>query len=456
MLRRIHMLAFRAAMYAIALSLGAGAAVAQPKYIGPAPPPAGKKAPSYPDIESVLPAANAGLQAAVAALGRQDKNSAKKHLQKAEEVLEKAVKTNPTHRGAAEALGMVYFYQGVAEGKSELERSAKFLKQVVDVDPEAIQGLRFLALAHSRLNNAKETVSFASLAIAMSTDTAITREMTELKRPFQEYFLKSWFEYEKYYESPAAKVTRVNPQNFQTELVFQITPQFEQDLGAKGLQQMSAQLQISQDAELQKYLQKLVDKLVAKTPGPPFNYKVDVVESPQVNALAFPGRILVNTGLLKFTESEAELITILSHELAHIYAHHSARHLVSSYQKGQVAGMLLGAVKVDNKLGETLLNVGVAAGLELLARGYSRGQEKEADRYGTHIAFNAGYNPTFMTKFFLRLYESNPKSPWKLLSTHPPTTERIEYTTQYLEAFPLETEMQIDSQEFKDMKKRLK
>jgi predicted Zn-dependent protease len=90
------------------------------------------------------------------------------------------------------------------------------------------------------------------------------------------------------------------------------------------------------------------------------------------------------------------------------------------------------------------------------SRGYSRGQEKEADRYGTHIAFNAGYNPTFMTKFFLRLYESNPKSPWKLLATHPPTTERIEYTTQYLEAFPLDTEMQIDSQEFKDMKARLK
>jgi predicted Zn-dependent protease len=164
----------------------------------------------------------------------------------------------------------------------------------------------------------------------------------------------------------------------------------------------------------------------------------------------------VNTGLVKFADSEAELIAVLSHELAHIYAHHGARHLVASYQKGQVAGMLLGAVKTDNKLHETLLGIGVAAGLELLSRGYSRGQEKEADRYGTHIAFNAGYNPTFMTKFFLRLYESNPKSPWKLLATHPPTTERIEYTTKYLEAFPLDTEMQIDSQEFKDMKARLK
>lgn len=440
----------------LAFLLGATGASAQPKYVGPAPPPPGKKAPSYPDVESILPPARADLDAAIASLGRQDKNAAKKSLAKAESALEKAVKTNPTSRSAAEALGTVYFYQGLTGSKGDFERAARFLKQVFDADPEAVQAVRFLAHAHARLNNSKETITYAGQAALLSTDTALTREMSELKRPHQEHFLSSWYEYAKYYESPGSRLTKLNPQTYQLDLVLQITPQFEQELGAKGLQQLSPSLQLSQDAELQKYLQKLVDRLLAKTPGPPFTYKVDVVESPQVNAMAFPGRILVNTGLLKFTDSEAELVTVLSHEIAHIYSHHSARHLVASYQKSQVAGALLGALKVDNKLHETLLNLGVAAGLELLARGYSRGQEKEADRYGTHIAFNAGYNPTFMTKFFLRLYESNPKQPFKLLSTHPPTTERIEYTSAYLEAFPLEMEMQIDSQEFKDMKKRLK
>jgi predicted Zn-dependent protease len=183
---------------------------------------------------------------------------------------------------------------------------------------------------------------------------------------------------------------------------------------------------------------------------------VDIVESPVINAMAFPGRILVNTGLIKFCESEAELVTVLSHEVGHIYAHHSARALVASYRKRSIAGTLLQTLKVDNtNLKDQLITLGVSMGLEILDKGYSRGEEKEADKYGTHIAFNAGYNPTFMTKFFLRLYQANPKQPFKLLSTHPPTPERIEYTTAYLEAFPLETEMQIDSQEFKDMKQRL-
>jgi predicted Zn-dependent protease len=165
----------------------------------------------------------------------------------------------------------------------------------------------------------------------------------------------------------------------------------------------------------------------------------------------------VNDGLVKFAESEAELITVLAHELAHIYAHHGARALTASYQKRMVAGNLLALAKVDNSnLTETIISLGVGVGLELLDRGYSRGEEKEADKLGTHIAFNAGYNPTFMTKFFVRLFEANPKQPFKLLSTHPPTPERIQYTTGYLEAFPLDTEMQIDSQEFQEMKKRIR
>jgi predicted Zn-dependent protease len=301
-------------------------------------------------------------------------------------------------------------------------------------------------------------VSYASQAAALSSDPEVRREMLELKRPYQDAFLSGWYGYEKYYESPAAKLTRLNPQNYQLELVMQVTPQFEQDLAAKGLQALTPQLKMSSDTGIRNYLQKLVDKIVAKSPGgPPFSYTVEVVESPQVNAMAFPGKILVNTGLIKFTQSEAELVTVLSHEVAHIYAHHSARMLVASYQKRILAGQLLAAAGVNNgNLKEQLIGIGVGLGLEVLDRGYSRGEEKEADKLGTHLAFNAGYNPSFMTRFFLRLYEANPKQPFKLLSTHPPTPDRIQYTTAYLEGFPLDQEMQIDSQEFKDIKKRIK
>lgn len=438
------------------LFLLAGAVQAQPKYT---PVKAGPAAPAAADMSTELKAARAELEAAQSALNRADKRTARDGFKKARTMLERTLKSNPTSREAAEMLGRAYFYEGEAGDNDGFEKASEFLQQVVDADPEALDAPRFLAHAYNRQNKARETIVYASLAALSTSDTAIVREMNDLKRAHQENFLTKWYEYGKYYESPGSRMVRLNPQkSFAPELVLQVTPQFEQELGAKGLQAMTPALQMSKDVEVQKYVQKLVDRLITKTPGgPPFTYAVDIVESPAVNAMAFPGRILVNTGLLKFCDSEAELITVLSHEIAHIYAHHSARALVSSGQKRLLAGAVLQAAKVDNSnIRESLLTLGVAAGLELLDRGYSRGEEKEADRYGTHIAFNAGYNPTFMTKFFLRLYQANPKQPFKLLSTHPPTTERIEYTSAYLDAFPLETEMQIDSQEFKNMKARIK
>jgi predicted Zn-dependent protease len=121
----------------------------------------------------------------------------------------------------------------------------------------------------------------------------------------------------------------------------------------------------------------------------------------------------------------------------------------------KLIGGLLSEVRLKNELHVRLLNLGIEAGLELLRRGYNRSQESEADRMGTHIAYNAGYNPTYMTSFFVKLYESNPNAPPRLLATHPPTEQRIEETSYYLELFPLDKEMQIDSREFQEMKRRL-
>ena len=194
---------------------------------------------------------------------------------------------------------------------------------MVNADPDAITGYRYLAHAYARQGKSRETIVNANLALTGDLDTAGVREMTELRRPYQDHFLANWYEYGKYYESPAAKLTRINAQNnYQVELVAQITPQFEQDLAAKGLQALGSSLTPSPDVQTKQYLQKLVDKLLAKSPGgPPFTYTVDVVDNPAVNAMAFPnGRIFVHTGLIRFCESEAELITVLSHEIAHVYS----------------------------------------------------------------------------------------------------------------------------------------
>ena len=99
--------------------------------------------------------------------------------------------------------------------------------------------------------------------------------------------------------------------------------------------------------------------------------------------------------------------------------------------------------------------LGAAITVDLFARAYSRFEEKEADLYGAHILFNAGYNPTATSNFFLKLYKANPKKPIKFLSTHPSSPDRASYMTDYLESFPLDKEMQVDSRDFQKMKTKL-
>ena len=428
--------------------------LAQPPYT-----PAKNGHPAKPDSSPMLDEVQARLDWVRKAIAAQDNREARDQLKKVRELSERVLKANASSRRAAVAIGIAFYYEGATGDKKAFERSSNWLQKVVNVDPDATAAYRYLANAYARQGKARETIVNANLALTGELDSAGVREMTELRQPYQDQFLAEWYEYGKYYESPSAKLTRVNLQTYQVEVVAQITPQFEHDLAAKGLQALGSSLQPSPDVQTKQYLQKLVDKLLSKSPGgPPFTYTVDVVENSSVNAMAFAnGRIFVHTGLIKFCESEAELITVLAHEIAHVYAHHGARALQSNWQKQQIAGTILQAARIDNSnLKEQLITLGATVGLELLARGYSRNEEKEADKYGTHIAFNAGYNPSFMTKFFLRLYEANPKQPFKWLSTHPPTTERIESTATYLEAFPLEQEMQLDSKEFKDLKARLK
>src|SRR5262245_61452329 len=92
-------------------------ALAQPRYLGSTPAAEGKKTKSYPDVDEKLQAALGSLELAREALGRKDRGPAKKALEKAETGLEQALKTNPTSRSSAEALGRVYFYQGEAGDK---------------------------------------------------------------------------------------------------------------------------------------------------------------------------------------------------------------------------------------------------------------------------------------------------------------------------------------------------
>ncbi|MET0239759.1 MAG: M48 family metalloprotease [Sphingobium sp.] len=112
-----------------------------------------------------------------------------------------------------------------------------------------------------------------------------------------------------------------------------------------------------------------------------------LVNSDVVNAFAVPGcYIYVTRGLLAVVNSEAELASVLGHEIGHIVARHSQRQERRSLLRtlGVIAVSLTGSEKLTDLAGRAAQYFGLK---------YSRTQEYESDDLGVRYLRLAGYDP---------------------------------------------------------------
>ncbi|MBN2206778.1 MAG: M48 family metalloprotease [Candidatus Aminicenantes bacterium] len=225
----------------------------------------------------------------------------------------------------------------------------------------------------------------------------------------------------------------VNPVTGKRELSL-ISEQQELQLGAESDAQIRGQYGIYQDAALESYITKLGRALVPHSHRPQLPYHFAVIDDPVVNAFAAPGGyVYLTRGILAMAGSEAEIVSVLGHELGHINARHSVRRM-SQAVLTQI-GLGLGSI-----LSEDFAKVSGLAGVgaQLLFLKYSRDDERQADALGVQYARSAGYNPAGMVAFFESLERlgdlSGKGSLPGFLSTHPLTKERIQTTKAMLTA----------------------
>ena len=75
---------------------------------------------------------------------------------------------------------------------------------------------------------------------------------------------------------------------------------------------------IIKDEELRSYLQSNLDKLLRKAKIPEGSSRVVIVRDPYMNASMLPNGIMyIHSGMLARMENEAQLMTLLGHEVAH-------------------------------------------------------------------------------------------------------------------------------------------
>ena len=183
------------------------------------------------------------------------------------------------------------------------------------------------------------------------------------------------------------------------------------------------------DPELTLYVREVGQKLARVSDRPDLPYEFVIINSSVPNAWALPGgKIAINRGLLTKLDDEAQLASVLGHEIVHA----AARHSVQRLQQGMIisAGVAgLGLAMSDNEWAGLIMG-GAAVGAQLALAQYSQGDELESDHYGILYMKKAGYDPAAaveLQELFLKLSEGQDNNFIQgLFATHPPSAKRVE------------------------------
>ncbi len=184
-----------------------------------------------------------------------------------------------------------------------------------------------------------------------------------------------------------------------------------------------------ENSNLQNYLDQVGQKLAGISHRPELEWYFTVVDVPVVNAFALPGGYIYFTReILAYMNNEAELASVLGHEIGHV----TARHAVSQISKSQLFGAGLGLGSVFSPTFAQLSDV-AQLGVGLLSLRYGRDDERQSDDLGVQYMSTAGYDPREMSKFFVvfqQMREQSDQSVPSWLTSHPEPPDRISATRQ--------------------------
>ena len=221
-------------------------------------------------------------------------------------------------------------------------------------------------------------------------------------------------------------------------------------------------MRINDDRILNAYIAELGQRLVKNSKRKDIKYAFKVVNDESINAFALPGGYCyINTGLINFTDNEPELASVIGHEIGHVVGRHSAKELSKQrtfgflYYAGYFITYFITGAAPPRLAKKTvgLLNTSILLN-------YGRGAELEADRLGIQEMHDSGIDPYGAQLFFEKLAEREKggerSNLEKMLSSHPPTADRIKQAKKEIRKLAMKKYDPEISVGFSKAKERLK
>ena len=202
--------------------------------------------------------------------------------------------------------------------------------------------------------------------------------------------------------------------------------------GSQAFLQMQQQIPASENATSNARVQCIAREILLEVgnrfPGTPMpnTWEIVLFDDPAPNAFALPGgKIGVNQGLLDVASSNAQLATVIGHEVAHVLARHGNERLTQELGIKAIL-LLVGLFSEGDGDSERIIQaLGLGAHLGI-ALPFSRAHEEEADVMGLELMASAGFDPRESTQLWRNMAAAGGGQPLEFLSTHPNHDSRID------------------------------
>jgi len=183
----------------------------------------------------------------------------------------------------------------------------------------------------------------------------------------------------------------------------------EMVLGEMVLQQMSGEVRLVKNEQLQAYINEIGQRLIKHLPPTGLKFQFHLIDISDANAYNIPGgHILVSRKLISFVNNEDELAGVIAHELGHATVHHGAADISKGLRKILKISALGDRQDVEEKFNLLIENSRTKSVSQKI--GHEDNQQMEADKIGLYAMIAAGYDSNAFYTFFDRLTESEGKT----------------------------------------------
>ncbi|GEM_PF-654649 len=210
---------------------------------------------------------------------------------------------------------------------------------------------------------------------------------------------------------------------------------------------------IYDDPQLEAYLTRVAHDLLPEglrdIDAQGIDIRVKVISDPDINAFALPnGRIYFHAGMLALMENEAELATIMSHELVHVLNRHLLKEKRSTDNKATFFNATLGGI----------FPMAYQLGTMSTVSGFSQQLELEADEQGFEFLMRNGYDASEGVRIFeeikVTIEDEKIKVPF-FFSTHPAIVTRLKNYRKLIDLYSSAPAKKTNEADFQRVTKKM-